>query len=279
MACHVECVLEGAVEEPHADGPVVRAAEDALAVGHRRHRVNVLGVPDSQVLTLALATLHTLTSLSSEALMMCWPSGVTATARTQSVCPLKVWTSVPSTCSLMMPRPLGQRPTTKCTPSGSAATHLRQDPGAHPSEGAQETKGAVERGVDTASRSPSSRDAAKRAPPGSTATARWSGSEPRQAKGAPGVAVHSHAPSRHTLTVLSFEPVTMRPSVRPIRASEELECRLRRQASNTRRTRLIGVARGDADGNTWHVGAARAMWWARAMRTTMCCTRVRQASR
>ena len=29
--------------------------------------------------------------------MMCWPSGVTATARTGTACPLKVWTSVPST--------------------------------------------------------------------------------------------------------------------------------------------------------------------------------------
>ena len=30
--------------------------------------------------------------------MMCWPSGVTATANlAELVCPLKVWTSVPST--------------------------------------------------------------------------------------------------------------------------------------------------------------------------------------
>ena len=73
------------------------AAEDALAVGHRRHRQTKPVCP-AQVLTrLLVATLHTLTSLSSEPLMMCWPSGVTATAFTESVCPLKVWTSVPST--------------------------------------------------------------------------------------------------------------------------------------------------------------------------------------
>ena len=74
-----------------------------------------------QVLTVLLvAMLHTLTRPSCEPLMMCWPSGITATARTSSVCPLKVWTSVPSTrysrTSLLA------RPTTKCAPSGSAAT-------------------------------------------------------------------------------------------------------------------------------------------------------------
>ena len=41
----LEGVLEGAVEAPHADGGVRRAAEDALAVGHRRHRANGVGVP------------------------------------------------------------------------------------------------------------------------------------------------------------------------------------------------------------------------------------------
>ena len=46
---------------------------------------------------LLLATLHTLTRPSSELLMMYWPSGVTATSLMWLVCPLKVWTSVPST--------------------------------------------------------------------------------------------------------------------------------------------------------------------------------------
>ena len=43
----------------------------------------------AQVLTegFQLATLHTLTSLSFEPLMMCWPSRVTATAFTELVCP------------------------------------------------------------------------------------------------------------------------------------------------------------------------------------------------
>ena len=55
--------------------------------------------------------------------MMCWPSGVTATAYTEPTCATKVWTSVPSTWYSRTLSPLS-RPTTKCTPSGSAATHL-----------------------------------------------------------------------------------------------------------------------------------------------------------
>ena len=74
--------------------------------------------------------------------MMCWPSGVTATAKTEPVCPLKVWTSVPPTWYSRTARlalvVAVARPTTKCTPSGSAAADARQLP----------IKGALERAVE-----------------------------------------------------------------------------------------------------------------------------------
>ena len=51
----------------------------------------------AQVLTRLLAgDAPHLDEVSYEPLMMCWPSGVTASAYT-AMCPLKVWTSVPST--------------------------------------------------------------------------------------------------------------------------------------------------------------------------------------
>ena len=62
------------------------AAEDTLAVGHRRHRETAGGVRRRCSTRLLLATLHTLMSGPEplmmrwrEPLMMCWPSGVTAT--------------------------------------------------------------------------------------------------------------------------------------------------------------------------------------------------------
>ena len=45
VVVQLEGVLEGAVEEPHADGGVDPAAQDALAVGHRRHREHGVGMP------------------------------------------------------------------------------------------------------------------------------------------------------------------------------------------------------------------------------------------
>ena len=85
-----EGVLEGAVEEPHADGAVVRrAAEEALAVGHRRHRVarrcaRVAGAHEA----LGGDAPH-LDELIIAPLMMCWPSGVIATAFTPAGVPLE----------------------------------------------------------------------------------------------------------------------------------------------------------------------------------------------
>ena len=40
----IEGVLGSAVEAPHPDGAALRAAEDALAVGHRRQRDDSAGV-------------------------------------------------------------------------------------------------------------------------------------------------------------------------------------------------------------------------------------------
>ena len=112
-----------------------------------------------------MATLHTLTSLSYEPLMMCWPSGVTATALTDVGVPLEgvderpVDVVQPDLASMSrLPRP-----TTKCTPSGSAATRAR----------AAHLEGALESAVER----PQLRGAVagepltKRAPPGSIATA------------------------------------------------------------------------------------------------------------
>ena len=59
------------------------AVEDALAVGHQRHRHHAADVPDAGVTRLLVATLHALTRRSCEPLMMCWPSSVTATAVTE----------------------------------------------------------------------------------------------------------------------------------------------------------------------------------------------------
>ena len=110
-----------------------------------------------------MATLHTLTSLSSEPLMMCWPSGVTATAHTKSVCPVKVWTSVPSTWYSRASWLGLLRPTTKCTPSGSAATQITKLP-------TSKVRSRAPSSVHSFA-VPSSETLTMRAPPGSTATA------------------------------------------------------------------------------------------------------------
>ena len=68
VGVQLEGVLEGAVEEPHADGLVAPAAEEALAVGHRRHRAGCRrhsstaqsACPAQLLRRLLLATLHTL---------------------------------------------------------------------------------------------------------------------------------------------------------------------------------------------------------------------------
>ena len=162
-----EGVLEGAVEEPHADGVVQPAAEDALAVGHRRHRPSRQSACPTQVLTrLLVATLHTLTRpprCHGAPLMMCWPSGVTASA-TKAGVPLEGVDE--RAVDVVQPDLVDgrQSPTTKCTPSGSAATQ---------STVLSTSKGALESAVERPQLRVQRRSAAvltKRVPPGSTAT-------------------------------------------------------------------------------------------------------------
>ena len=78
---------------------------------------------------------------------MCWPSGVTATAFTESVCPVKVWTCVPSTWYSRT------APATKCAPSGSAATQktaLPTKPSRRCTPPGEQLRGAVVRAADEA---------------------------------------------------------------------------------------------------------------------------------
>ena len=156
--------------------------------------ITVLVCP-AQVLTrLLLATLHTLTRLSCAPLMMCWPSGVTATAH--AGVPLEG---------------VDERPVDVVQPDVALVlAHVKAD---HKVHAVGQRRDAVHVPPPTSkvrSRAPSSvhsfavpssETLTKRAPPGSTATAivcAWM--------------VRSHAPSRHTLTVLSSEPVMTRPS-------------------------------------------------------------------
>ena len=57
---------------------------------------------------------------------MCWPSRVAATAYTQPVCPVKVWTSVPSTWYSRTSLRLGPspRPTTHAASAAMESTVL-----------------------------------------------------------------------------------------------------------------------------------------------------------
>ena len=141
---------------------------------------------------LPLATFHTLTSVSYPPLMMCWPSEVAARALTELVCPSKVWTSVPSTWYRLASC---QPPTTKCTPSGSAATESTTLPFLKVRSSAPSSvQSFTVQSVETLT---------KRAPPGSTATAITWASWPSM--------VHTHASSRHTLTMPLSAPVMTRP--------------------------------------------------------------------
>ena len=84
--------------EPYGRDPrgVAQKAEEYLTSSGIADTAFTLVCPLQVLTRLLLAMLHTLATCH-EPLMMCWPSGVTATAFTQSVCPSKVWTSVPST--------------------------------------------------------------------------------------------------------------------------------------------------------------------------------------
>ena len=118
-------VFEGAVEAPHPDGAVGRAAEDALAVGIA---TTALTSPSHQrrVLTNPCWRRSILCdSLSVRPLMICWPSSITAAAHTTRKClegvderPVDV---VQRALALVR---AGARPTTKCTPSSSVATRI-----------------------------------------------------------------------------------------------------------------------------------------------------------
>ena len=90
------------LEVPHADRAVLRAAEDALAVGRRRHRPHKAGVPGAGAERLLSATpFHTLTVMSCPPLKRCAASAIAATALTPHpscvVCPAKRAATVPST--------------------------------------------------------------------------------------------------------------------------------------------------------------------------------------
>ena len=173
----------GCREEPHADGLVPRAAEDALAVGHRRHRVDAVGVPASQVLTKALAgDAPRLEELSyAPPLMMCWPSGVTAKRTPPRCAPLEgvderaidvVQPDLAARC-----RPQSARRRRSAATARARAAHL---------------EGALERAVER----PQLRGAVGRA--ADEARSAWQHRHRRALVCA--WTVRSHAPSRHTLT-------------------------------------------------------------------------------
>ena len=92
----------------------------------------------------------------------------------------------------------------------------------------------------------------KRAPPGSIATA--------LTQSVCAWIVRTHAPSRHTLTVLSYEPVMMRPSGAAATLYTRSVCPASFTTSPENGRNFI--ASFTASQSWWHVGATAAISWA-----------------